>query len=83
MYSFSEEALSCIPALLADLIILGFSFCRLLYKVLHVRHLCYLCSLFRFASSARTRNGSPGSSLSCDESVLCCTWLPGVECAAS
>jgi hypothetical protein len=24
--------------------------------------------------------GSPGSSLSCDESVLCCTWLPGVEC---
>jgi hypothetical protein len=27
-----------------------------LYKVLHVRHPCYLFSLFRFASSARTRN---------------------------
>jgi hypothetical protein len=27
-----------------------------LYKVLHVWHPCYLFSLFRFASSARTRN---------------------------
>jgi hypothetical protein len=25
------------------------------YKVLHIRHPCYLFSLFRFASSARTR----------------------------
>jgi hypothetical protein len=27
-----------------------------LYKVLHVWHPCYLFSVFRFASSARTRN---------------------------
>jgi hypothetical protein len=27
-----------------------------LYKKLHVRHSCYLFSLFRFASSARTMN---------------------------
>jgi hypothetical protein len=26
------------------------------YKVLHVRHPCYLFSLFHFASPARTRN---------------------------
>jgi hypothetical protein len=40
-----------------------------LYKVLHVRHPCY---------RPRAR-----SSLTCDESVLCCTWLSGVKCAAS
>jgi hypothetical protein len=38
------------------LIILGFSFCPFLYKVLHVRHPCYLFSLFRFASFARMMN---------------------------
>jgi hypothetical protein len=27
-----------------------------LYKILHVRHPCYLFSLFRFALSVRTRN---------------------------
>jgi hypothetical protein len=50
-----------------------------LYKVLHVRHPCYL---FCFVC-AYEKFGSPGSSLSCDESVVCCTGLPGVECAAS
>jgi hypothetical protein len=55
-----------------------------LYKVLHVRHPCYLFSLFRFASSARTRNLVVPAHLSLAMSqVLCCTWVPGVECAAS
>jgi hypothetical protein len=45
---------SVMSALLADyarIQILSF-----LYEVLHVRHPCYLFSLFRFTSSARTRN---------------------------
>jgi hypothetical protein len=32
---------------------------------------------------AYEEDGSARSSLSCNESVLCCTWLPGVECTPS
>jgi hypothetical protein len=42
-----------------------------------------LCFFTKFCISfirAYEEFGSPGS---CDESVICCTWLPGVECAAS
>jgi hypothetical protein len=41
-----------------------------LYKVLHVHHPCYLFSLFRFFVCAYEELGSPGTSLSCNESVL-------------
>jgi hypothetical protein len=50
-----------------------------LYKVLHVLFVCAISFCFVRAYVF----GSPGSSFSCDESVLCCTGLPGVECAAS
>jgi hypothetical protein len=44
-----------------------------LYKVLFVFAIsfCFVRAYEKF--------GSAGSTLSCDESVLCCTWLPGVE----
>jgi hypothetical protein len=50
--------------------------------------LCPASVLFVFAFSfcfvrAFEEFGSPSSSLSCNESVLCCPWLPGVEGAAS
>jgi hypothetical protein len=56
-----------------------------------IQLLSFLCPAsvpFVFAISfcfvrAYKKLGSPGSSLSCEESVLCCTGLPGVECAAS
>jgi hypothetical protein len=54
------------------LIILGFSFCRLFTKCC-MSDIRAICSRYFFASSA----------LFCDESVLCWTWLLGVECAAS
>jgi hypothetical protein len=49
---------------------------------------CPASVLFVFAISfcffrAYDEFGSPGSLLSCNESVLCCTWLPSLECAAS
>jgi hypothetical protein len=36
-------------------------------------------SFFLYGNRAYEEFGSSGSSLSCDESVLCCTWLPGVK----
>jgi hypothetical protein len=54
-----------------------------LYKVLHVRHPCYLFSLFRFASSARTRNLVVPTHRSFAMSQSFAAGLLGVECAAS
>jgi hypothetical protein len=50
-----------------------------LYKVLHVRHPCYLFLLFRFASSARTQNLEipPHCSLAMSQSFVvlgCWAW---------
>jgi hypothetical protein len=46
-----------------------------------IRAFCFRYS-FCFVR-AYEKFGSHGSSLSCDESVLCGTWLPGVEYVAS
>jgi hypothetical protein len=58
---------------------LGFSFCRFFTKFcmsgIHAIPFCFVPVYKEF--------GSSGSSLSCYESVLCCTWLPDVECATS
>jgi hypothetical protein len=65
---------------LSWLIMLGFSFCRFFTKC------CYLLFVFAILFGfvrAYKKFGSPGSSLSCDESIFCCTWLLGVKCASS
>jgi hypothetical protein len=54
---------------------LGFSFCRFCACLLSV--LFVFAILFCFVHASE-EFGSPGSSFSCEESVLCCTGLPGV-----
>jgi hypothetical protein len=65
-------------------IILRFSFCRFFtrYCMFGIPAFCCHNSVL-LRPRAYEEFGSSGSSLSCDESVFCCTWLPSVECAAS
>jgi hypothetical protein len=43
-----------------------------------IRAICFRYFVL-LRSRVRGEFGSPSSSLSCDESVLCCTWLPSVD----
>jgi hypothetical protein len=65
------------------LIMLGFSFCRFFTKSCMFGIRIIYFSYFVLLPPPYEEFGGLGSSLSCDESVLCCIWLPGVECAAS